>query len=317
MRLDKLLSQIYYDPGSQGSLSSPYQLYLAAKRKGVVVKLSQVRDWCSTQRPYAIHRRVLQKYRGNRVEVSGIREQFQIDLADFSQYANVFNKKVRYILVCIDVFSKMGYVEPLARKTSAATAKAMDVILQKAGVPKRIMSDRGREFNAKEFHDLMRRHNIHHIFLTNPNRKAVVAERFIQTLRGRIRRLIESRGKRKYIDALQKVVDGYNNSYHRMIRRRPIDVNEENEADVWLDLYGDKPCAVGQKPKYRYEVGDFVLIAQSHFHLGKGIKRFADEIFRVRERRYEYVPTYYVEDLDGHLVQGFFYEPELQKVAKV
>ena len=41
----------------------------------------------------------------------------------------------------------------------------------------------------------------------------------------------------RYIDILQELVDGYNNSYHRSINMKPVNVNVMNAQDVWKTLY--------------------------------------------------------------------------------
>ena len=42
----------------------------------------------------------------------------QVDLADFKQLKNPRNKNVRYLLVCIDVFSRYLWIEPLTSKSN-------------------------------------------------------------------------------------------------------------------------------------------------------------------------------------------------------
>ncbi len=36
---------------------------------------------------------------------------------------------------------------------------------------------------------------------------------------------------------LQDLIDGYNASYHKSIKMRPLDVHKENEKDVFNNLY--------------------------------------------------------------------------------
>jgi hypothetical protein len=46
-----------------------------------------------------------------------------------------------------------------------------------------------------------------------------------------------SKGTRKYIDILKDLVNSINNSYHRSIKMRPIDVNQNNKNIVFKNLY--------------------------------------------------------------------------------
>lgn len=42
---------------------------------------------------------------------------------------------------------------------------------------------------------------------------------------------------RKYVDVLSKLVWRYNNSYHRSIKIKHVDVNQGNAPQVWINLY--------------------------------------------------------------------------------
>ena len=54
---------------------------------------------------------------------------------------------------------------------------------------------------------------------STPNEgKYVVAERFIRTLKIKIYKNMTSISKNAYIDKLDDIVDGYNNTYHRTIK---------------------------------------------------------------------------------------------------
>ena len=54
-------------------------------------------------------------------------------------------------------------------------------------------------------------------------RKYVVAERFIRTLKNKIYKY-SSISKKVYIDKLDDIVNKYNNTYHNTIKMKPVDV---------------------------------------------------------------------------------------------
>ena len=54
--------------------------------------------------------------------------------------------------------------------------------------------------------------------------KSVVAELFIRTLNNKIFRYMTSISKNVYIDKLNDIVNKYNNTYHRTIRMKAVDV---------------------------------------------------------------------------------------------
>ena len=62
--------------------------------------------------------------------------------------------------------------------------------------------------------------------------KFFVAERFIRTLKTKIYKYITSITKNVYIDKLDDIVGEYNNTYHRAIKMKPIDVKD----NVYIDF---------------------------------------------------------------------------------
>ena len=54
--------------------------------------------------------------------------------------------------------------------------------------------------------------------------KSVVAERFIRTLKTKICKYMTSVSKNVYIDKLDDKVGEYNNTYHRTIKMKRVDV---------------------------------------------------------------------------------------------
>lgn len=89
----------------------------------------------------------MQGYR-NRVLVNGIDKQFQADLVDMREYS-ADNDNVRYLLTCIDVFSKYAWVRCLETKTGQAVAEAFGDILREGRVPEKLQTDLGKEFYNK------------------------------------------------------------------------------------------------------------------------------------------------------------------------
>ena len=61
--------------------------------------------------------------------------------------------------------------------------------------------------------------------------KPVVAERFIKTLKNKIYKYMTSISKNVYIDKLDDIVDEYNNTYHRTIKMKPVDVKDNTYID--------------------------------------------------------------------------------------
>ena len=56
--------------------------------------------------------------------------------------------------------------------------------------------------------------------------KSVVAERFIRTLKNKIYKYMTAISKNVYIDKLGDIVNEYNNTYHRTIKMKRVDVKD-------------------------------------------------------------------------------------------
>ena len=69
------------------------------------------------------------------------------------------------------------------------------------------------------------------MYSTHNEGKLVIAERFIRTLKNKIYKYIASISKNIYIDKLDDIVDKYNNTYHNIIKMKPIDVKSSTFID--------------------------------------------------------------------------------------
>ena len=62
------------------------------------------------------------------------------------------------------------------------------------------------------------------MYSTHNERKFVVAEKFVRTLKNKIYKHITSISKNVYIHKLDDIVNKYNNTYHSTIKMKPVDV---------------------------------------------------------------------------------------------
>ena len=69
------------------------------------------------------------------------------------------------------------------------------------------------------------------MYLIHSEEKSVVAERLIRTLKTKIYKYITSISKNVYIDKLNDIVKEYNNTYHRTIKMKPVDVKDNTHID--------------------------------------------------------------------------------------
>ena len=63
------------------------------------------------------------------------------------------------------------------------------------------------------------------------HKEVVVAERFIITLKSKVYKYMTSVSKNVYIDRLDDIANVYNNTYHRTIKVKPVDVKDNTYID--------------------------------------------------------------------------------------
>ena len=90
-----------------------------------------------------------------------------------------------------------------------------------------IWVDQGSEFYNQSFKDFLKINNIE-MYSTFDDGKSVVAERFIRTLKNKIFKQRTATSKNVYIDVLIDIVNKYNNTVHKTIKMKPIDVTGDS-----------------------------------------------------------------------------------------
>ena len=315
--MDKYLTQLYYNPKRSGALGGVERLYHDVKKDGKYdISRAQLKKWLMKQDTYTLHKQARRRYKRNRVIVGGIDELWQMDLADMQAVSNE-NDGYRYLLICIDVFSKYLWVIPLKTKTGPALVTAFRKILESGRKPEKIQTDQGTEFFNKHFKALMKKEEIH-LYNTYNETKASIVERVIRTLKTRMWRYFTAKKTMRYIDILQDLVDSYNRSKHRSIQKKPINVTQKNEREVWHTLYADSEEDEKERPvNYKFEVGDQVRISKMKRRFENGyLPNFSKEIFTVSQQIPRHPPVYKLKDYDQEELSGTFYNEELQKVIK-
>ena len=313
--MDGCLKRIYYDPASEGSFGGVSRFKRVADLQAdVPISTSDVKEWLAGQETYTLHKTARVKYPRNRVIVFGINNQWQCDLADLSQYSE-YNDDYKFILTCIDVFSKYAWSVCVKNKTGKAVSQAFESIIQEYGIaPAKLQTDNGTEFYNSHFKKVLTKYNIHH-FTTNSVMKASVVERFNRTLKTKMWKYLTAINSKRYIDVLDKLMVSYNNTVHSSIKMRPSAVCIENELEVFNNLYGLDFGKKKKLVKFKFRVGDTVRLSKTRSVFAKGYeKNFTIEYFMVSEQLQTTPVTYKLCDCAGEAIQGSFYEQELQKV---
>ena len=138
------------------------------------------------------------------------------------QLISKFIKGICFLLCVIDVFGKYAWAVPLKDKKGVTIVNAFQKILTDSmklhskRKPNKIWVDKGSEFYNSSFKKWLKGNDIE-VYSTRNERKSVVAERFIRTLKNKVHKYMTSISKNKYIDKLDDILNEYNNTYHRII----------------------------------------------------------------------------------------------------
>ena len=173
-----------------------------------------------------------------------------VDLADI-QSLSKYNKGIKYLLCAIDFFSKYAWFVPLKDKRGITIINAFQKIILKRLKSNKIWVDQCIELYNELFKRFMKINNVE-IYSTFNKRKSVVAERFIRTLKT-IFKHMTAVSKNVYFDALDDIVNKYNNTIPTTKKLKPIDVTSDSYAEDNEDSNETNP---------NFKVGDHVRISK-------------------------------------------------------
>lgn len=310
----KKLREIYYDPSSAGAYGGESRLLNEARRRGIKVTAAIVRTFLTDQHAYSLHKPVRKSFERNRTFVSGIDKQWQADLADM-QGVSADNEGMRFILTCIDVFSKFAWAIPVKDKTASTMVQAFKQLFKMSAPrrPVRLQTDKGSEFLCRPVQKVFNSLNIQH-FASDSDQKASVVERFNRTIKTRLWTYFTAKRTRKYLNILPQLVDAYNRSRHRSIGMAPIDVSAENETKVWRQLYGDGSVNSGKSSLKRKQA---VRISRWKGDFEKGyMPNWSAENFHIARVIKHPHTMYELRDTRNEPLRGAFYRQEIQPIRK-
>ena len=123
------------------------------------------------------------------------------------QLISKFNKRFRFLLCVIDIFSKYAWVVPLKDKKGISIVDAFQKILDDSNrKPNKIWVDKGSEFYNISFKKWLKDNDIKMYSIHNEG-KFVGAERFIRNLKTKISKYMISILKSVYIDKVDDIVN--------------------------------------------------------------------------------------------------------------
>ena len=157
-------------------------------------------------------------------------------------------------------------------KRRISIVNAFPKIVSKETKPNKIWLYQGSEFCNKIFKGFFKTNNIE-LYSTYNERKSVVAERFIRTLKNKIFKHMTAVSKNVCFGVLDDIVNKCNNTVHRSIKMKEIYV----ASDSYVEYNEDSNIT---KPKFK--VSDRVRISKYKRIFAKGYtQNWSKEVFAV------------------------------------
>ena len=140
------------------------------------------------------------------------------------QLISNFNKEIRFLLCVIDIFIKCVCFVPVKDKKGVSIADAFQKILDDSNRKlNKIWVDKGIKFYNSSFKIWLKDIDIEMYSIHNEG-KPVAVERFIRTLKTKTYKYMTLVSKNVYINKLDDIVGEDNNTQHRTIKMKPVDV---------------------------------------------------------------------------------------------
>ena len=255
-----------------------------------------------------LHKPKRKNYVRRKIIVNHIDEIFAADLVEMQKFSKM-NKGYRYLLTCIDIFSKYAFVIPLKDKKGITIKNALQKIFNKRK-PKFLWTDNGKEFYNNQVNDLLEKNNIKLYSTNNSEIKSSVIERFNRTLKNIMYKKFTENNNTIFYNIIDKLVNEYNNKYHRTIKMTPVEASKKINENKIKQIYNfEKTNKIA-----KFKIGDHVRISLNKNIFEKSYEtNWTEEIFVIYDIKYSNVPYYYLKDLNDEKLDGTFYEQELQK----
>ena len=219
------------------------------------------------------------------------------------------NKGFRYLLVCIDIFTRMAYVEPMRGKTIKDAEQAFLSIIKRASKPKVVISDQEGAFQSNQFEAMMKQFGIIiNVNALGDHRALGIIDRFARTLKTIITKTFIDHNTTVWIDRIQSIINTYNNKHQQsaiadktpnqaMMTKNTEDIRNINVAKNQFNktvsdlsvgdhvrkevIFNDRSLSKGTDPRWSDEVYDVIKVSGQTIYLNDNTKYKRHNLLKV------------------------------------
>ena len=149
--------------------------------------------------------------------------------------------------------------------------------------------------------------------------------KFIRTLKNKIFKHMTAISENVYFDVLDDIVNKYNNTVHKTIKMKPIDITDDYYVKSngttfikhLIELHSAELRSMklhSNKKNPKFKVGHHVRISKYKNIFAKGYTpNWSEEVFAINKIKGTVPWTYAISDLNSEEITVNFYETELQK----
>ena len=134
----KRLEKQYYDPANPIGFTGNHRH----------LKNPNAKEWLSKQDAYTMHKPIRRRFKTRSYQTSHVDRQWQADLVDM-QGLSAHNDGYRYLLTCIDIFSRYAWAVPIKTKLANDVIDAFKSIFKEGRIPELLQTDQGKEFENR------------------------------------------------------------------------------------------------------------------------------------------------------------------------
>ena len=151
-----------------------------------------------------LHKPIQHHFQTRKYFMSGLDFEWSADLIDLQKYS-ADNKKLKWILVCVDIYSRFLWLRALENKKQVTVKKAFEDIFATGPKPKRCMlTDLGTEFCGTTMKSFWKENDIELIHNFGIN-KSAMAENMVRVVKGALYRLMTTQNTHNWSQFLEKV----------------------------------------------------------------------------------------------------------------
>ena len=139
---------------------SPMRFYKMLKRKNPDIKFNDVDEFIRSQKTFQLHKKQTSKIQGHIIAFHENALWF-MDLLDMQNYSRQ-NHGYKWILLCIDTFTRKAYATALKNKSKFEVKNGFERIYTNEMKIKLIITDSGNEFLNAPVQELLKNLKIRH-----------------------------------------------------------------------------------------------------------------------------------------------------------